>query len=123
MNKCIFCNVNDANKIKQYKHWFTIWDGFPVSKGHCLIILNRHVETFFEISKEEYDELYVIIKECKDRIDKKYNPNGFNIGINNGMPSGQSIPHLHIHIIPRYNGDVDNPRGGVRGVIPSKQNY
>ena len=98
-------------------------DKFPVSNGHCLIIPKRHVETWFDMTKEEQKEAFELIDKVKAMLDEKYAPDGYNIGMNCGETAGQTIPHAHIHVIPRYKGDMDNPRGGVRGVIPEKQNY
>ena len=98
-------------------------DQFPVSKGHILIIPYEHTETWFIASEEVRLEMMLALSELKVRLDKDYNPDGYNIGINCGEAAGQSVMHLHVHLIPRYQGDVDVPRGGVRGVIPSKQTY
>ena len=83
----------------------------------------RHVKDFFETTNEERIALFELVDEAKKIIDKKYHPTGYNIGMNCGISAGQSVMHIHVHLIPRYDGDVENPRGGVRGVIPSKQNY
>lgn len=98
-------------------------DQFPVSKGHILIIPYEHTDTWFTASEEVRLEMMKALSELKARLDKDYNPDGYNIGINCGESAGQSVMHLHVHLIPRYHGDVDVPRGGVRGVIPSKQTY
>ena len=76
-----------------------------------------------ELTSDEVKDMYVILQQTKHLLQERYNPDGFNIGVNEGESAGQTVPHLHIHIIPRYNGDVENPRGGVRGVIPHKRNY
>ena len=99
------------------------FDGFPVSPGHALIIPKRHVSSFFDLSKEEQQDLLNLAERVKRIVEERYHPDGYNIGINVGEAAGQSIFHVHMHLIPRYKGDVPNPRGGVRGVIPSKQNY
>ena len=98
-------------------------DNFPVSRGHCLVIPKRHVETWFDMSKEERQEAFELIDQVKTMLDEKYAPDGYNIGMNCGESAGQTVPHAHIHVIPRYKGDMENPRGGVRGVIPEKQSY
>lgn len=121
MSECIFCNSNKT--LGEFKYWFYQYDGFPVSPGHMLIIPRRHVSSFFDLLPEELNELPNVITEVKNYVDSFYEPDGYNIGVNVGEAAGQSIMHCHIHIIPRYKGDVVNPRGGVRGVIPSKQNY
>jgi superfamily II DNA or RNA helicase/diadenosine tetraphosphate (Ap4A) HIT family hydrolase len=100
-----------------------LWDGFPVSPGHLLIVPRRHVATWFEASEEEQQEIWQAMEKGKEAICQRYQPDGFNIGINVGEAAGQTVPHLHLHIIPRYVGDVADPRGGVRHVIPHKANY
>ena len=126
-NRCIFCedkgiNLYDSG-IPNLKNWYLKWDEYPVNSGHILIIPKRHFQSLFEINFIEFLELWKAIYYAKKLIEKEYNPDGYNIGINDGVAAGQSIMHLHIHLIPRYTEDVENPRGGVRGVIPNKQNY
>ena len=99
------------------------FDSFPVSPGHALIVPRRHVASFFDLTDDEKQDILKLAGQVKTIIDNEYHPDGYNIGINVGEAAGQSIFHVHMHIIPRYKGDVPNPRGGVRGVIPSKQNY
>ena len=110
-------------RIFENKVGFVIYDQFPVSKGHCLIVPFRNFENYFDATTEELSGLNELLFQTKHFIQKKYEPTGFNIGVNNGVDAGQTIMHMHIHLIPRYQGDVPNPRGGVRGVIPSKQDY
>jgi diadenosine tetraphosphate (Ap4A) HIT family hydrolase len=117
---CPFC---DFEIIIEASLVYARYDKFPVSKGHCLIIPKRHVETWFDMSKEEQAGAFELIDKVKALIDDRYSPDGYNIGMNCGETAGQTIPHAHIHVIPRYKGDTDNPRGGVRGVIPEKQSY
>lgn len=120
-NDCPFCNNSEF--IMENEHWICIYDNYPVSKGHTLIIPKRHFNDYFlstEIERSFFDK---IIFEVKEHLDKKYSPDGYNVGFNVNEEGGQSIFHCHIHVIPRYKGDVENPRGGIRGVIPSKQNY
>ena len=102
---------------------FVIYDGYPVSKGHCLIVPHRVYSDYFESTNEEVIGLQKLVLETKKLLDEKFQPDGFNVGINSGESGGQTVPHVHIHLIPRYKGDMENPRGGVRGVIPSKQKY
>lgn len=124
MDNCIFCKEFKKDKIIYQDHiWIAISDSYPVSSGHTLLIPKRHCNTFFDLSYIELKTMYNAIKNIKDILDKRYNPDGYNIGMNCGEAAGQSIMHCHIHIIPRYDGDTDNPRGGVRGVIPEKQKY
>ena len=122
MVDCIFCHPKQQLMIVG-EYAYSMKDEFPVSNGHCLVIPKRHVESIFELSDDELKDLYVVLKQTKDKLENDYTPDGFNIGINYKEAGGQTIPHAHIHIIPRYNRDVKNPRGGVRGVIPNKQNY
>lgn len=126
-NRCIFCEDKGINLydfgIPNLKNWYLKWDEYPVNSGHILIIPKRHFQSIFEINLIEFMELWKALYHAKRIIEKDYKPNGYNIGINDGVVAGQSIMHLHIHLIPRYKGDVENSRGGVRGVIPNKQNY
>ena len=100
-----------------------IWDTFPVSEGHALLVTKRHVPSWFDASDEERTELVAACEIAKSAIEKRYRPDGYNIGVNVGSAAGQSVPHLHMHVIPRYAGDVPDPKGGVRWVIPGKANY
>jgi diadenosine tetraphosphate (Ap4A) HIT family hydrolase len=99
------------------------WDGHPVNKGHALIIPSRHFANYFEATPEERQALWDLVGTVKGMITEKHKPDGFNLGINIGTAAGQSVFHLHIHVIPRYKGDMADPKGGVRGVIPERQKY
>lgn len=118
---CPFCV--DPSPIFEDDFAFARYDLYPVSNGHLLVIPKRHFADYFECNAEEQNSLWGLVRECKTYLDKKYSPDGFNIGINVGPVAGQTVPHLHIHVIPRYAGDMPDPRGGVRGVIPEKQRY
>ena len=122
---CIFCNKTNCKVISSSKHFFIIRDtAYPVTKHHTLIITNRHVDDFFDLTKDEMGDLDEILKKQKKELknlDKEIS--AFNVGVNIGKDAGQSIMHCHIHLIPRREGDVDNPQGGVRSVIPLKQHY
>lgn len=121
---CPFCKAESEREIIASSSLsIAFFDGFPVSPGHALIIPKRHVSSFFDLSKEEQLDLLKLADEVKIIIEERFHPDGYNVGINVGEAAGQSIFHVHMHLIPRYHGDVSNPRGGVRGVIPSKQNY
>ena len=98
-------------------------DAYPISLGHTLIIPRRHVGSFFEISAVERTYLLALLDNAKAVVEQEFKPDGFNIGINDGPAAGQTVPHLHIHLIPRYNGDSADPRGGVRWIIPAKADY
>lgn len=120
-NNCIFCNPTDIVINGEYA--YSRLDGFPVSEGHCLVIPKHHVGSIDELDDMELKDLYTVLHQTKILLIETYLPDGFNIGINEGEAAGQTVPHLHIHLIPRYGGDVVCPRGGVRGVIPSKKEY
>lgn len=124
MEGCIFCNGFDKDRVLFDRlTWMAVLDGYPVTEGHTLIIPKEHVETYFDLSDTQKESLHYAIEEVKRILDERYHPQGYNIGINCGTVAGQTIPHCHIHVIPRYEGDCENPRGGVRGVIPNKQAY
>jgi diadenosine tetraphosphate (Ap4A) HIT family hydrolase len=123
MDECIFCNIDKENILYQDDSWFAVYDNFPVSKGHVLLIPKRHVKTYFELNYIELASVGLNINIIKHILDKKFKPTGYNIGINCGESAGQTVMNCHIHIIPRYDGDVSDPRGGVRGVIPEMQKY
>lgn len=127
MENCPFCEIEkkiDTDRIiYQDDTWVAIYDNYPVSQGHVLLIPKRHVKTFFELNIVELESVGLTIGIIKMILDKKYHPTGYNIGANCGESAGQTVMHCHIHIIPRYDGDMDDPRGGVRGVIPGKQKY
>ena len=123
-NPCLFCNTRESGFTLQNELAYASYDTYPVSKHHCLIIPKRHIKDFFELTDKELLACNDLIKKVKDEIKKKDpNINGFNLGTNIGKASGQSILHCHFHLIPRRLGDVENPQGGVRSVIPNKQHY
>ena len=123
-NPCLFCTIKKEDIIEQNESAYVTFDSYPVSSQHCLIVPKRHVKDYFELSKDEVTGCDQLIKKIKNQIEKNDKTvKGFNIGINSGKVAGQSIMHCHIHLIPRREGDVENPQGGVRGVIPSKQHY
>lgn len=125
--ECPFCDIaskiDKSRIIYQDSVWMAILDGYPVTKGHTLLIPKRHCATYFDLNDQELERLNTLIKMIKAHLDEEFKPNGYNIGVNCGETAGQTIMHCHIHIIPRYDGDCENPRGGVRGVIPSMQSY
>ena len=123
-NPCLFCTIKNNDIIEENKFDFATLDSYPVSSQHCLIIPKRHVKDYFDLSEEEVLGCDQLIKKIKIKVENNdITIKGFNIGINSGKEAGQSIMHCHIHLIPRREGDVENPQGGVRGVIPSKQHY
>jgi len=119
---CLFCKDPRGVSL-QHELAYSARDTYPTSPGHTLIIPRRHVASFFELTMEEVAACMALIQEEKKRLDEEFHPDGYNIGVNVGRAAGQSIFHVHIHIIPRYKGDVKNPQGGVRHVIPGKAHY
>ena len=123
-NPCLFCNSKVSGVVYENDLAYASYDTYPVSDQHCLIIPKRHVDDYFELSNDEViacNDLIKIIK--KEILDNDQSVKAFNIGTNAGKLAGQSIMHCHIHLIPRREGDVENPQGGVRSVIPKKQHY
>ena len=102
---------------------FSFFDKYPVNKGHTLVVPKRVVASYFDLSVKEQTACWIMVNKVKDELQERFNPDGFNVGINVNEDAGQTISHCHIHVIPRYKGDVEQPRGGVRVVIPSKRNY
>ena len=124
MDECLFCRAeSERDLIASTELSLAFYDGFPVSPGHTLIIPKRHVASFFDLTQNERKDMFDMVDVVKHILDERFHPDGYNIGVNVGEAAGQSIFHVHLHLIPRYFGDVPNPRGGVRGVIPFKQSY
>ena len=122
--ECRFCLKKPSRRIMiEGKYGFAAWDRHPTSKGHFLVIPYRHFASYFDINDEEREELWSLVAQGREICEEIHHPDGYNIGINVGTAAGQSIHHLHIHVIPRYKGDVENPKGGVRGVIRHKKLY
>jgi diadenosine tetraphosphate (Ap4A) HIT family hydrolase len=121
--KCPFCNIKIDDIVLKNEKCYARFDKYPVNKGHVLIIPFRHFDNYFEATYEEKIAILSLLDEAKKYLDKEFTPDGFNIGINVGQSAGQTIMHLHLHLIPRYTGDMDDPRGGVRGVLPEKRIY
>ena len=121
---CPFCSVDNPERIFHSNGLvMALWDGFPVSPGHALVVPRRHVAGWFDASLEEQAALMQGLDIARAAILERYKPDGFNIGINVGEAAGQTVFHLHVHLIPRYNGDVPDPRGGVRHIVPAKARY
>ena len=124
MKDCIFCNLEASRIEGENKLFLVIKDLYPVTEGHTLIIPKRHVPSFFELTSEEQASFLEMLHAQKQKLASMDETiTGFNVGINDGKDAGQTVMHCHIHLIPRRNGDMENPRGGVRGVIPEKQSY
>ena len=123
-NPCLFCNIKESGLAHENNLAYVSYDSYPVAEYHCLVIPKRHIKDYFELTNEELIACNNLIKLAKDEIiNKDQTVSGFNIGTNVGKVSGQSILHCHFHLIPRRKGDVENPQGGVRSVIPNKQHY
>ncbi|MGW4115085.1 HIT family protein [Actinosynnema sp. NPDC004786] len=120
-NGCLFCQIYDGsiNRLLGESDLFYVrWDNYPAAKGHVEVVPKRHVESYFDLTDDEVSEAYRMLKLAQRMLDSKYHPSGYTIGINEGRAAGRTVDHLHIHLIPRYPGDVADPRGGVRHVLP-----
>lgn len=124
-NPCIFCDKDNKRftLITENDFCYAIWDSNPVSQGHALVIPKSHTVSFFDLHSKDVESLFSLMGIVKNIISQEYNPEGFTIGVNDGVSTGRTVHHLHIHIIPRYVGDVADPRGGVRHIIPGKGFY
>lgn len=120
---CPFCNLDKTRIIIANDHAIAFHDGFPVTPGHSLIVPKRHIASFFEATREERAAMLNLLAEMRQLLLEERKPDGFNIGINDGTAAGQTVIHLHIHLIPRYAGDTADPRGGVRWIMPEKAPY
>ena len=123
MSNCPFCTLAPERIIDSNEFGVIIRDGFPISPGHTLVIPKRHIGSWFAISNAEQLGLLDLLARAKVVLQEELNPDGYNIGINDGPAAGQTVPHLHMHLIPRYKGDIEDPRGGVRWIIPEKAKY
>lgn len=123
MSDNIFTKLREERTLFETEHFFVIEDGFPVSPGHLLVISKKPKPDFFALSDAERLELPSTILLAKAWVEERHGPDGFNVGMNCGEAAGQTVMHFHCHVIPRYSGDMTDPRGGVRGVIPAKQGY
>jgi len=123
MSGCPLCGIQEKKFIAQNSLTFTVRDTLPVSPGHTLILPKRHIASIFEATKEEVAALWEALQQARIGLIKAFSPDGFNIGINDGLAAGQTILHLHIHVIPRYEGDMPDPWGGIRWIFPDKAKY
>jgi diadenosine tetraphosphate (Ap4A) HIT family hydrolase len=121
--KCPFCNLEPDRIIFESDLTFTIRDAFPVSPGHTLILPRRHVASIFDLDIMEKAAMLGALEEAKRALDREFSPAGYNFGVNDGKVAGQTIPHVHVHLIPRYEGDTDDPRGGMRWIFPDRAKY
>ena len=120
---CPFCALPQERIIDSNDLALVIRDGYPVSPGHTLVIPKRHIGSWFEITPEEQGAMLDLLGRAKAVLEEEFKPDGYNIGINDGPTAGQTVPHLHMHLIPRYKDDLEEPRGGVRWIIPGKAKY
>jgi len=120
---CPFCAIRRERVLAEDELTVTIRDGFPVSPGHTLVIPRRHVVSLFEASAAEWAAIWDALGQARVAVDRALHPDGYNVGINDGVAAGQTVMHLHVHLIPRYRGDVPDPRGGVRHCIPGHGYY
>jgi diadenosine tetraphosphate (Ap4A) HIT family hydrolase len=118
---CPFCSPTDV--LTENAHAYAMPDRYPVGQGHSLVIPKRHVADLFDLADKAYADCFALVREVRQRLEARYRPAGFNVGINSGRAAGQTIFHAHIHVIPRYEGDVADPTGGVRNIIPGKGRY
>ena len=123
ISACPFCTLPADRIVASNDLALVVRDGFPISPGHTLVIPKRHFGSFFEATDEERDAMLILLDQARRDIGGELAPDGFNIGINDGAAAGQTVPHLHLHLIPRFEGDVADPRGGVRWVIAEKARY
>ena len=123
VHPCPFCDVGPERIVLSDPLCVVIRDAFPIAPGHTLIVPRRHIASFFLATEQEQQSLLTLLRDAKVSLELEFAPDAWNIGINDGPAAGQTVPHLHIHLIPRYTNDVPDPRGGVRWVIPSKANY
>jgi diadenosine tetraphosphate (Ap4A) HIT family hydrolase len=120
---CPFCAVERSQILIEHPLAYAKRDGFPISAGHTLIIPRRHTVSFFDTTDEERVAMLELLNEAKLLLDREHRPDGYNIGINDGQAAGQTVMHLHIHLVPRYRGDKADPRGGIRALFPEKTAY
>lgn len=127
LEECPFCmevgSSLEGRVLAMNSDSYCILDAYPVSKGHALVIPSRHIQSLFDATKLEKSSLLELLDIARSKIDEKYAPDGYNIGVNEGAAAGQTVAHLHIHLIPRYNGDVEKPEGGIRWIFPEKAAY
>ena len=121
--ECPFCNLPEKDVLARTDMAVAFYDRFPVSPGHVLVIPEDHVGSLLELPEKDLTELWSLVAYIRNQLTEQYQPAGFNIGINEGIAAGQTVAHAHIHIIPRYAGDVADPRGGIRWVVPAKAKY
>lgn len=120
---CPFCSLPPERVLRANPHALALRDGFPISPGHTLVIPRRHVASLADLNADEACALWALLGEARAELDDAFKPDGYNVGVNDGVAAGQTVMHLHVHLIPRYAGDRADPRGGVRWIIPEKADY
>ena len=125
--ECPFCSIAEQMPIDviliENEHSLAFRDLYPISKGHTLVIPKEHIEDYFHLSSEQTQSIWSLVAEIKELLQESYKPDGFNVGINIGSAAGQTVSHCHVHVIPRYEGDIQDPRGGIRWTIPQNARY
>jgi len=121
---CPFCDRTASSEpLAANEHASAFPDGFPVSEGHTLVVPRRHVCSLWDLTPDELHAVWALVGEVRALLTSKHSPDGFNVGVNDGAAAGQTVDHAHVHIIPRYSGDVPDPRGGMRWVLPDRARY
>lgn len=120
---CPFCSLDPKRIWIEQQHCLAFPDAYPVTDGHTLVIPRKHVASIYELSADQQEAVWQLVSEVRSRLLSGMKPDAFNIGVNDGLAAGQTVPHAHIHIIPRRGGDVPDPRGGIRWIIDDKANY
>jgi diadenosine tetraphosphate (Ap4A) HIT family hydrolase len=120
---CPFCSLPETRIVHVHDLAVVVRDAYPVAPGHSLVIPRRHVGSFFELHPSEQAAMLSLLDQAQVDLEREFAPDGYTVGINNGVAAGQTVPHVHLHLIPRHRGDVDDPRGGVRWVLPAKARY
>lgn len=124
MTSCVFCDrVASGDVMVASKLAAAFPDGFPLTPGHTLVVPRRHEADYFALTRDEQTAVWELVNAMRDRLAGEHRPGGFNLGVNVGAAGGQTVGHVHIHLIPRYAGDVDDPRGGIRWLIPARARY
>jgi diadenosine tetraphosphate (Ap4A) HIT family hydrolase len=117
---CPFCAYDEQRVVWADTLVIALTDAYPVSPGHTLVVPRRHVATYFDATPDEQASIWAGVREVKGMLEQSLQPDGYNVGFNAGVAAGQTVAHAHVHVIPRFSGDVDDPRGGVRWVVPTK---
>jgi diadenosine tetraphosphate (Ap4A) HIT family hydrolase len=120
---CIFCTLANRRIVAENELAAAVLDNHPVSPGHTLIVPRRHAASFFGVTEAERSAMFALLDAAKAALDAEFRPDGYNLGLNDGAAAGQTVPHAHLHLIPRYAGDREDPRGGVRWILPEKAKY